>query len=206
MTAARLIMKNMAEFNRQAEKANTDRKKAAEVATYTEAIRLRKDLKEKIRKGTIPGTNWPRKTALSQTGELMRTGRMRYKKPYANIHKMVSVRYERGGLSNYTVHVGFLQTGHIARILTLAQTRATIPVTARMRRFFQKTAVQYLNVAKTKKGHVRKPARYFFIKRTTTHFTRPGRPIIHPYWRSVESESVRNIRLNFERKMAGERI
>lgn len=49
-------------------------------------------------------------------------------------------------------------------------------------------------------------ARYYFLKKSTTTLVTPGRMIIVPFWRAHQSEAVRNIISNFERKIRGERI
>jgi len=46
----------------------------------------------------------------------------------------------------------------------------------------------------------------FFLKKTTKTFRTPARPIITPFWQAHQTAARANIRKNFKRKMAGERI
>lgn len=46
----------------------------------------------------------------------------------------------------------------------------------------------------------------FFLKKTTKTMTTPARPIIAPFWQAHQNAARANIRKNFKRKMAGERI
>jgi hypothetical protein len=46
----------------------------------------------------------------------------------------------------------------------------------------------------------------FFLKKGTTTFVTPPRPIIAPFWQAHQAAARRNIAMNFKRKMAGQRI
>jgi len=46
----------------------------------------------------------------------------------------------------------------------------------------------------------------FFLRKRTKTFHTPSRPIITPFWAAHRHESIRNIDMNFKRKMSGERI
>jgi hypothetical protein len=46
----------------------------------------------------------------------------------------------------------------------------------------------------------------FIPKKTTTQIRTPARPIIAPFWAAHKSQALRNIRNNYRRKLAGERI
>jgi hypothetical protein len=48
--------------------------------------------------------------------------------------------------------------------------------------------------------------KYLFIRKSTTQFTTPPRPIIEPFWRSKKEKTRREVIENFRRKMRGERI
>jgi hypothetical protein len=49
-------------------------------------------------------------------------------------------------------------------------------------------------------------ARYLRLKPSTQALTTEPRPIIDPFWRSHQDEAWRNIRSNYRKKLAGERI
>ena len=48
--------------------------------------------------------------------------------------------------------------------------------------------------------------KYLFIRKSTTQFTTPPRPIIEPFWRSKKEKTRREVIENFRRKLRGERI
>ena len=48
--------------------------------------------------------------------------------------------------------------------------------------------------------------KYFALRKTTTRFHTPARPIIDPFWAAHRFETLSNIRANYRRKIAGERI
>lgn len=47
---------------------------------------------------------------------------------------------------------------------------------------------------------------YLKIKESTTKFETDPRPIINPFWEDSRRDTIRDIRVNWERKMRGERI
>jgi hypothetical protein len=73
-------------------------------------------------------------------------------------------------------------------------------VTERQRQYFRHIG------AGLKKGRNRQLAKFFFLRRERTQFNAPPRPIIDPFWASHQAQALGNIRNNFNRKMAGERI
>jgi hypothetical protein len=48
--------------------------------------------------------------------------------------------------------------------------------------------------------------KYLFIRKSTTQFTTPARPIKEPFWRSKKEKTKREVIENFRRKLRGERI
>lgn len=48
--------------------------------------------------------------------------------------------------------------------------------------------------------------RYLFIKKSTTRFETPPRPIIEPFWRSKKEKTKKEVINYFRRKLRGERI
>jgi hypothetical protein len=49
-------------------------------------------------------------------------------------------------------------------------------------------------------------AKYFALRKSTQRFHTPARPIIEPFWGAHQAEALGNIRSNFRRKLAGERV
>jgi hypothetical protein len=85
------------------------------------------------------------------------------------------------------------------RIAQKAQEGATTPFTEDRRR-----AILSMGMSLRKRGMPE--AKYFFLRPSTKAFKTPPRPIIEPFWRAHEAETARNVLINFERKMRGERI
>lgn len=86
------------------------------------------------------------------------------------------------------------------------------PITDRMRRHFISTGGQIAKRSsgkrKARRGNLRdlKSARFFFLRKDTTHFKTPARPIIEPFWRKHHAEVNAKIPIYFKAKMRGERI
>jgi hypothetical protein len=47
---------------------------------------------------------------------------------------------------------------------------------------------------------------YFHLRKSTRRFHTPARPVVVPFWRAHQAEALSNIRANFRRKIAGDRI
>jgi hypothetical protein len=84
------------------------------------------------------------------------------------------------------------------RIARFQQEGGTRPVTPGLRKSLIGRAA-----ALSKRSAAR---RYLFIKKSTTTFETPPRPIIEPFWRSKKDKTRREVIENFRRKLRGERI
>jgi len=165
--------------------------KALETAIRVEGYRLMRTLKAEIRRGAPGGKPFAPKSVISR-----RVGRGR--KPLSRL--ALGVRYQVTR-KPFEVRVGW--TGPKVskswkRLAERHQRGFETEVTPKMRRRFRKAGE-----ALPRRSQHRK---YFFLRKTTRKFRTPARPIIKPFWAAHRNEAWRNIKKNYRRKMAGERI
>ena len=123
------------------------------------------------------------------------------RKPLAALARAVTYNATGGyGGEKFGLAVGFTARTGISwrRIAAFQQRGGSADVSDRMRR-----SLRHIGSGFGKRSRLRK---YFFLKKSTTTFDVPARPIIGPFWRAHEDESWRNIRKNFRKKMKGQRI
>jgi hypothetical protein len=128
-----------------------------------------------------------------------RTGRMSANRPLARM--AVAVGYQVSNAEPFEMAVGF--TGpklskSWKRIAQFQQEGGTRPVTPQLRKRLVGRAASL-----SKRAAAR---RYLFIRRSTTEFETPPRPIIEPFWRANKEKTRREVIVNFRRKLMGERI
>lgn len=197
----RMLVSDLDKFARDMEMEDKRRIKAGETAVKVEGFRLMKVLKKEIRRG-MPGGK--RFAFLSMVAKRLPVR----KKTIALSRLAIPVRYNavREGKA-LAVNVGFVGGGgkagklskSWARIAKAQQEGFTTTVNDEKRRRLLKRGI----VLKKRKDP---ESKYFFLKKATKRFRTPARPIIAPFWQAHEREAMENIRSNFDRKMAGERI
>jgi hypothetical protein len=170
-------------------------KKALNTAVRVEAFRLKKVLKQEIRKGSPGGRRFVPLSAIAKhLGHRGRNTPLRRLAP--------TVRYFVADRDPLEVHVGWAGPLVSKRLKSLAgalQEGFTRVPTKRQREFFAN-----IGGAMSARSRNRK---YFFLRRETRRGIRtPARPIIDPFWTAHEKEAWRNVRDNFRRKMRGQRI
>lgn len=84
------------------------------------------------------------------------------------------------------------------RIAEAQQKGFTSEITEGRRRYFRN-----LGLLIDKRSKFRK---YFFLRKETSKFVTPARPIMDPFWDAHKRKAWHNIRENYRRKMRGERI
>jgi len=91
-------------------------------------------------------------------------------------------------------------------ILIAQQQGDDVPVAEQWRRDFGKRMAR-IGAKMIKDGNADK-AKYFFLKKSTGRgkIELPQRDIIRTFWKRHRSEALKNVRENYRRKMAGERI
>lgn len=193
--------------------------KAFHTAMKVEGFRLRSVMREEIEAGAPGGRPFKPLRVISGG----RTGRI---KPLRRLKRLVRYKARRGRAP--MVEVGFIPElitrggwGHgkystWPQIIRAQQTGFTIsagqvirPIKRAARRGGQYTG-NFRTWAIRRGIYLKKRgdpfARYYFIRKSTTTFHIPPRPIIEPFWRAHQDEAWRNIRANWKRKMRGERI
>lgn len=170
-----------------------DSKKALSTALRVEAFRLSKELKAEIRSGAPGGKRFEPLTFLARR----KARSTKANKPLARL--ALPIRYHK--IDDLTVALGW--TGpRVSQswrdIAERQQEGFRSSVSDRRWRFFAHKAD---NLGK------RSPNRKFlFLRDSTRRLETPARPIIDPFYEAHHLQAWRNIRKNFRRKLAGERI
>ncbi len=186
--------------------------KALDTAIRVEGFSLRKTLQKELRKSAPGGRKLDQLSFLSRklSG---RKGRLAPNKPLAvkriwaggKRYSMADViRYDTPKKSPIEMHIGWVggkTSKSWKRLAALHQEGFTSRVSDKQREFFRAVG------ASIKKRQPRsKVAKKFFLKKSTTRFKTPERPVIDPFWDAHETKALSNIRKNFKRKLAGHRI
>ena len=202
MSASGFIIKNLNEFKRDLGMEDQRRIKAAHTAVRVEAFALMKALKTEIRSGAPGGKSF---TPLTEIAKAFRRGKKaKAQKPLYRLAAPVRYRVDKNQ-GNMAAHVGWVDTGKQKAssswqgIVKMQQTGRQLPISGHIRESMLKLG------QKMKKQGIPE-AKYLFLRKSTTDFDIPARPIMAPFWEAHESQSEQNIIANFARKMRGERI
>ncbi len=171
----------------------TKKEKALSSVIKIESFRLSQGLKRGIRSAQPGGSDLKKLTAIAR----LKKGRFRSNLPFRGV--VNSVRYDFDRLKN-VAHIGWTSKTNsgLKRLMTRYQRGFETPVTEKKRK-----ALTMLGMSLGKRSSLRK---YFFIRKTTTKFDIPERPIVDPFYEK-EKEAIRqNIARNFRLKMMGKRI
>lgn len=198
MISVRLVTKEFKKFMRGLDAADKKRIKTAEIATRVEGYRLMNLLKKEIRQGAPGGKKFAPLSYLARRwGGSPRS--MRPDKPLARM--AIAVRYFVPSKSPFTMEIGFVGpkiSKSWKRLAKKQQKGFTAEMKPERRRYFIRAGAALSKRVKTRK--------YMFLRKTTTRFRTPARPIIEPFWASQEARAMQNIKANFARKWRGERI
>jgi hypothetical protein len=174
-------------------------KNALELAMRIEGFRLRKELKERLKKGeSAPGIKLKSLTFLARGLGIQTSRRLRKDRPLTRFGAFVRYDVKK---SPYEVHVGFVGSRvpkYIKQWVRLHAQGFNRPISKRFRKYI---IAQGARRGKTEGG--RNP---YFLKKGTTRFKTPARPIVDPFWDAERNDALRNISRNFRKKMRGERI
>ena len=211
MTTTSFIIKNMFEFKKALNAEDKRRVKAGETAVKVEGFRLMKILKAQIKAG-LPGGR-----PLSPLSEIAKKKtRGRNKKPLAKLATPIRYAAKKIG-KNLVVSVGFIDPGKgrpisksWKKIAKFLQEGGRVDIGKLQRPIMKyrptgenlKTGLIKMGIRLKKRKNTK--AKYFFVKGRSINV--PKRPIIEPFWKAHTNEAERNVILNFERKMRGERI
>jgi len=185
-------------FRRQLAAADEDRVKAARTAIRVELFRLGNKLRRDISSGRYTSP------ALSAIAWHLKQRRMGTS-PLARLGAFVGYKVQKTG-RGLSAELGFVNprvTAHWRQVIKKQQAGFTRQVTPRQRKFFARMGAGlsgHGNMGRAAEG------RYFFLRRSTTSLRTPGRNIIEPFWAANYRQAWTNIKSNYLRKYAGERI
>ena len=170
--------------------------KAMNTAVKVEGFRLMRLLKKQIQAGAPGGQKFHPLTFLSRAWG---SKRLRPNKPLRRL--AIAVRYHVREKSPLEMHIGWVgprTSKSWKRIAKLHQEGFESSVSDRRRAFFASRGY-----GMSKRGMAR---RYMFLRKSTTRFKTPARPILDPFWRAEKDRTWRNIQKNYRQKMKGEII
>lgn len=205
ITATVSGLKNLEKAVRAADKES---RKALQTAVKVEGFRLRGVMLSELRAGAPGGRKFPGLSYLRRYSG----GRLRPDRPYGISQADAAIRgggRSMGSIIRYHVEkndpvevaVGWSGpkiSNSYKRLALALQEGFESSVTDRRREFFARAGGRL--------GRRRQFRKYFFIKKSTTVFRTPARPVIAPFWEAHRAEAWKNVRENFRRKMRGERI
>lgn len=199
----KLIFKAGKEMEKWGEEKSKQLQKSMNIALRREGFLLAKELKKDIRKGTSP----PLSSMARRFG-----GKFPARKPFTRLHStkkggggIIPIRYnpiQKG--EQLGVEIGMVDTRKEKmskswkRIFQRQQEGFSQTITKRQRRYLARLGRGIKKSSKFRK--------HFFLKKNTTSFRTPARPVIDPFWEKWERESMQRLSDNFHKKMAGERI
>jgi hypothetical protein len=180
-------------------------RKATDIALRREGFLLAQELKKEIRKGISPGLS-------SIARRKIGTGRFTSRKPFTGLAStkkggggIIPIRYNPIQEGNRLgVEIGMVDTRQEKmskswkRIFVKQQEGFSQTITKSQRRYLVSIGAGI--------GKRSKFRQHFFLKKGTTTFKTPARPVIDPFWQKWQSRSMQRLSDNFHKKMAGERI
>jgi len=170
--------------------------KLLETAVKVEGYRLMRQLKKEIREGSPGGSKFKDLTYLSRAwgGK----GRLRTNKPLRRLALAVRYLVQKAPFSMQIGWVGSRTSKSWQRIAIRQQEGFESPVSEARRAYFAR-----IGGGMGKRSQAKK---YLFLRKSTTQFKTPARPIMDPFWRAERRRAFSNIRENYLRKLKGERI
>ena len=177
--------------------------RALTTAIKVEGFRLRKELVKEIKKGAPGGQRFAPLTWVARAWHQGK-GNWRANKPLAALTKGIFVHFSKASMAVEVGWVGPRSSVTMRRLAKQHQEGFTGPLGSGKysgdfkRGFFASKAARMSNRSQGRK--------YLFIRKSTTSFRTPARPIMDPFWDKHEKEAWPNIKRNFKLKMQGKRI
>jgi hypothetical protein len=176
-----------------------DSPRALKNAIRTEGFSLRATLMQAIRAGKpAPGVHLPELSIIART--INRKGGIRQHLPLLRIASAVTYDVDAA--------LGTMRVGFTRRSAAWARTAAkrqqegfTRPVTPAMREYFAARGSARRENRRWKSRRLGNP---LMLRKSTTRFKIPPRPVIDPFWRHQEKTSLERIRANFRLIMRGQ--
>lgn len=191
-----VVVKGAERVLKDLEKDRKETEKALHTAIRVEGFSLMKQLKSEIRAGAPGRRRFRPLTYLGRYG-----GKKRKNNPLARL--ALPIRYHIDKKDPFVIKIGW--TGPQVskswkRLAALLQKGFSRRISEKQRRWFRRALKKEVTrVPKSAK-------RYFKLRKETTEFDTPARPILDPFWTANRNIAWRRIRRNFLRKLAGERI
>lgn len=194
----RVVEKGFTNIERTMKAESARQEKALNTAVKVEGFRLMRLLKQQIRAGAPGGRKFEPLTFLARRWG-SKGNRLRANKPLRRL--AVAVRYWVKDRKPFDMRIGWTgprTSKSWKRIARLQQEGFARPVSEKRRRSFARLGEPM---------SARSPARkYMFLRKSTTRFETPARPVMDPFWRAEEKRAWHNIRRNYRLKMKGRRI
>jgi hypothetical protein len=172
--------------------------KALNTAIKVEGFRLMRLLKEQIKAGAPGGRKFDPLTYLSRawSGRGKRLGSNKALRRLA-----IAVRYLVKDQRPFDMRIGWvgLKTSKSWKRIAQKQQEGFEHGMSDVRRAFFASK----GAGMSKRSVARK---YMFLRKSTTQFKTPARPILDPFWRAEKDRAWHNIRRNYLQKLAGETI
>lgn len=190
------------------EKQEAAAKKAHQTAVKVEGYRLMSLLRSEIKRGAPGGKRFPDLSFIARRMNRKVRGSGSWVRQSPNREPLTrlatAVRYAVTK-QPFSMAVGFVNpvggsqiSNTWRRIAKNQQTGFTRPVTQKQREAMARRGSEL--------GTIEGGETPFFLRKSTRSMTTEARPIISPFWQAHQAASRTNIRSNFRRKMAGERI
>jgi len=205
-----LILKTGKTLEKWGDDQSKKLRKSMSTALKREGFLLSGDLKKEIRKGTPGGQSYPGLSSIARRGL---NAKFSNRKPYTGLEGkrgkmpggMIPIRYnaDMSG-KDMTVEVGMVDTKNEKissswkRIFEKQQRGFSTSISQSQREYLARRGALV-----AKRSRFRK---HFFLRKGTTTFKTPARPVIDPFWQRWEGISMQRLSDNFHKKMRGERI
>lgn len=173
---------------------NARGKTALQTAIKVEGFRLMRLLREEIKQGAPGGRQFAPLSVIASS----RRGRYGSKSPLKRLSTTIRYLAQPG-----EVHVGFVQPARGGGVSASWRRIAKIHQEGFWHGMDETTRAGILRQLKYAEPGIKK---YFAVRKSTQRFHTPARPIVEPFWGAHKTEALKNIRANFRRKLAGDRI
>jgi len=174
-------------------------RKALKNAIRTEGFSLRHTMSQAIRMGVAaPGHRLRDLSMIART--INRKSGVRQHKPLLRLASGITYLVDDQGM---TMRVGFTKRSPrwVVRAAARQQEGFTRPVTERMRRYMAARGSERRTRRTWKSRRTGNP---LMLRKTTTRFTVPPRPIVQPFWDWQRPQTATRIRNNFRMIMRGQ--
>jgi len=194
----KVVTKGFTQLEKAYKAEGKRQEKALNTAIKVEGFRLMRLLKQQIRAGAPGGRKFDSLTYLSRawSGKGKRLGS---NKPLRRL--AIAVRYWVKDQRPFDMRIGWVgpkTSRSWKRIAQKQQEGFEHDISEARRRYFRSKGGEM-----SKRSVARK---YMFIRKSTTKFRTPARPIMDPFWRAEKDRAWHNIRRNYRMKMKGQRI